>query len=264
MINKFIILFIWIIFSGCIDEINQISYNLYNTSILEMFREVDETEIEKLIIDEINRIRIENNLHPYLHNAKLSYIARNYSYRMNNERFFNHIDPQGKGPSSRLLHNRYFHFSAGENLFYAKGRRCDRGVAMIVVDGWMNSIGHRALILHEDLTEVGIGVFCKDNTLYATMLASTRCTKMDVDYKSEYSYLSTGYDLDYNTSFKLNITINKTDCEAVNVRILGTNSSVSKIKRYAEATVYDSIELIVTADTSNKCRTTLEICLYDE
>jgi uncharacterized protein YkwD len=65
--------------------------------------------------------------------------------------FFDHNNPDGKSPFDRMTAAGYRYRMAAENI--AAGYATPQAV----VDGWMNSPGHRANILNCGLTQIGVG-----------------------------------------------------------------------------------------------------------
>lgn len=65
--------------------------------------------------------------------------------------YFDHTNPDGKSPFDRMSAAGYQYRSAAENI--AAGYRD----AEAVVQGWMNSEGHRKNIMNCGLTEIGVG-----------------------------------------------------------------------------------------------------------
>lgn len=61
---------------------------------------------------------------------------------------------------------------SGLDCYSASGKMSGENIAMgygspeAVMDGWMNSDGHRANILNSGYTDIGIGAFCVDGTYY--------------------------------------------------------------------------------------------------
>lgn len=66
--------------------------------------------------------------------------------------FFDHTNPDGQAPWDRLNAAGIPWRSAGENIAW------NYPTAAAVMEGWMNSPGHRDNILRENFTHVGIGV----------------------------------------------------------------------------------------------------------
>ena len=69
------------------------------------------------------------------------------------ERSFSHTRPDGKNFSSALTEAGVSYRGSGENI--AWGQRTPEQV----MEGWMNSAGHRANILNEKYTSIGVGYY---------------------------------------------------------------------------------------------------------
>lgn len=83
--------------------------------------------------------------------ATLTSVAQAHSEDMARRDFFDHVNPDGASPFDRMTAARYRYRMAAENI--AAGQLTPAQV----VDGWMNSAGHRANILNCGLTEIGVG-----------------------------------------------------------------------------------------------------------
>jgi uncharacterized protein YkwD len=71
---------------------------------------------------------------------------------MMSRNFFDHTNPDGLAPYDRMRAAGYKGSSYGENI--AKGQRtCEE-----VMQGWMDSPGHRANILNPSFATIGIGI----------------------------------------------------------------------------------------------------------
>jgi uncharacterized protein YkwD len=73
--------------------------------------------------------------------------------------YFDHTSQDGRSPTDRAAEQGY-EGGVGENI--AAGYPD----ADAVMEGWMNSEGHRANILNCDYDVIGIGVADRDGTLY--------------------------------------------------------------------------------------------------
>jgi uncharacterized protein YkwD len=82
--------------------------------------------------------------------ARLTTAARAHSADMVDRDYFSHTSPDGKGPGDRAAAAGYLRWS-GENI--AAGYP----TAAAVVQGWMNSEGHRANILNCQSKATGVG-----------------------------------------------------------------------------------------------------------
>lgn len=125
------------------------------------------TEMEEQIRQQINAIRQKQGLAPLSLNTKLAQVARSYSQRMAEQKFFSHTSPAGDNIEDRARAAGIFYFMIGENLFTSTNIPQP---ATAAVQGWMNSPGHRANILRPEYRETGIGVWQIGNTYYITQL----------------------------------------------------------------------------------------------
>lgn len=98
--------------------------------------------------------RTSRGLPPLHWHTGLGQVSHNFSRDMSNRGFFNHICPSGTSPTDRVRAvGIVYTWGAGENI--AMGHRTPQDV----VRGWMNSPGHRANILREVYTHIGIGFY---------------------------------------------------------------------------------------------------------
>lgn len=113
----------------------------------------DEQRLADQVLQLVNLERAEADLPPVALDAALSRIASEYACRMVEAKFFDHTDPEtGFGPADRAFIGDYNFYAIGENL--AAGQ--DTPAAVMEV--WMDSPAHRAIILDPKWTEIGIGV----------------------------------------------------------------------------------------------------------
>ena len=106
---------------------------------------------EQEVFDLVNQIREENGLEPFVYNETLAETARAHSQDMIDRDFFDHYNPDGKSPFDRMRDNGLSYSMAAENI--AVGYPSPEAV----VEGWMNSEGHRANILG-GCEELGVGL----------------------------------------------------------------------------------------------------------
>ncbi|MCX5204460.1 sigma-70 family RNA polymerase sigma factor [Streptomyces sp. NBC_00237] len=85
-------------------------------------------------------------------NSLLRTAAQRHSEDMVSRGFFDHTNPDGDGPGERVTAAGYKWMTYGENI--AAGQ----ATPAAVMEGWMNSPGHRANILNCAFKEVGIGI----------------------------------------------------------------------------------------------------------
>lgn len=156
-------------------------------------RAIDRAATERYIHEYINDERTERGLQPLEFDPALREVARYYSARMAREDFFAHTAPDGA-----TLSDRYDRFgydcrvsvsggriaTGGENLAYTyyevpvntdggvEFYDTERDLARGIVDGWMNSQGHRENLLQPYWEHEGIGVYAIEDDgrlrVYAT------------------------------------------------------------------------------------------------
>ncbi|MEU5049999.1 sigma-70 family RNA polymerase sigma factor [Streptomyces sp. NPDC021096] len=85
-------------------------------------------------------------------NSLLDAAAQGHSDDMAARSFFDHTNPDGKGPGERVTAAGYKWSTYGENIAYGQQ------TAAAVMDSWMNSEGHRKNILNCSFKEIGIGI----------------------------------------------------------------------------------------------------------
>jgi len=112
----------------------------------------DDNQIQT-ILELTNQARAENNAPVLTLNTTLNQVAQDYAERMDKEDFFDHVDPEGKGPGKRVTEAGYKWRYIGENI--AKGQVS----AQYAFDNWKESSGHWANILNPNYKEIGIGQF---------------------------------------------------------------------------------------------------------
>ncbi len=106
---------------------------------------------EQEVINLTNQEREKNGLAPFKANIELSSVARTKSQDMIDKNYFDHQSPTYGSPFEMMKSFGISYRTAGENI--AKGQR----TAQQVVNGWMNSEGHRKNILNPNFTEIGVG-----------------------------------------------------------------------------------------------------------
>ena len=109
------------------------------------------TSFESEVVRLVNEIRVQNSLKPLTANWELSRVARYKSQDMRDHGYFSHTSPTYGTPFQMIKAFGLSFRTAGENI--AKGYATPQAV----VDGWMNSSGHRANILNASYTQIGVG-----------------------------------------------------------------------------------------------------------
>ena len=113
----------------------------------------DVTDFEGEVARLVNEIRQKNGLGVLRENWELSRVARYKSQDMHDRGYFSHTSPTYGSPFEMMKKFGISYRTAGENI--AMGYRTPQAV----VDGWMNSEGHRANILNASFTQIGVGYY---------------------------------------------------------------------------------------------------------
>ena len=106
---------------------------------------------EQEVVDLVNQIRKNHGLNPLTVNWQLSRVARYKSQDMLDKKYFSHTSPTYGSPFDMIKAFNISYRTAGENI--AMGYTTPSAV----VNGWMNSTGHRANILNANFTQIGVG-----------------------------------------------------------------------------------------------------------
>lgn len=114
-------------------------------------------EFETQVVRLVNQIRQENGLQQLTANWELSRVARYKSQDMKDNRYFSHTSPTYGSPFQMIKAFGLSYRTAGENI--AKGYATPQAV----VNGWMNSSGHRANILNPAYKQIGVGYVAGGN-----------------------------------------------------------------------------------------------------
>ncbi|MCH5298076.1 MAG: secretion protein [Ruminococcus sp.] len=109
------------------------------------------SEYEKRVVELVNDIRVENGLSKLTLNSELSSVARLKSQDMKDKNYFSHTSPTYGSPFDMMKQFGISYKTAGENIAYGYA------TPESVVNGWMNSPGHRANILNSSYKEIGVG-----------------------------------------------------------------------------------------------------------
>jgi len=106
---------------------------------------------EAQVVDLVNQERAAQGLPALKYNAELSKVAEAKAADLRDRGYFDHNSPTYGSPFDMMKSFGIKYTAAGENI--AKGQRTPAAV----MDGWMNSPGHRANILNSNFTEIGVG-----------------------------------------------------------------------------------------------------------
>jgi uncharacterized protein YkwD len=114
-------------------------------------------QLDASILCLVNAERADNGLPALNHEPKLDQSSAGMCKRMVAEQFFSHETPDGKTVVDRVEPTGYIPNSGdwvvGENLAWGSGAL---STPQAIVNGWMNSPGHRANILAPDYKDIGL------------------------------------------------------------------------------------------------------------
>jgi uncharacterized protein YkwD len=109
------------------------------------------------VLELTNQFRAQNGRGALKLNTELNAAAQNHSQDMAVGDYFSHTGKNGSQPWDRAASVGYKAQSMGENI--AAGYTTPE----IVVQGWIDSPGHRANMLNASFTELGVGYFLLEN-----------------------------------------------------------------------------------------------------
>ena len=104
------------------------------------------------VVNLVNKERAKYGLSALKSNASLANVATIKSQDMIDKNYFDHTSPTYGSPFDMMKQFGISYKTAGENI--AMGQKTPTEV----VNAWMNSPGHRANILNENFTQIGVGV----------------------------------------------------------------------------------------------------------
>lgn len=155
-----------------------------------MAPDIDRNVVELLVHRRVNRERRNHGLESLSYDRDLVAIARDHSEDMAEREFVAHVNPDGDGPTDRYATAGYDCRVPAEDGRYLQGaenvakthvgvpledgsrNESADDVVSWVVDGWMDSPGHRENVLTEHWRCEGIGVAVVEDepatTVYVT------------------------------------------------------------------------------------------------
>lgn len=112
---------------------------------------------QKEVVRLVNKERAAAGLKALTQKSELDKVAIAKSKDMAKNNYFSHTSPTYGSPFDMLKQFGVKYSTAGENIAY--GQKTPEEV----MNGWMNSPGHRANILNANFTQIGVGVAKKSN-----------------------------------------------------------------------------------------------------
>ena len=108
-------------------------------------------EAWQVVVNLVNKERKANGLSALSSDSQLARLAQLKAEDMAKNGYFSHTSPTYGSAFDMMKTYGVSYKNAGENI--AKGQK----TAESVMNGWMNSSGHRANILKSDYTKIGVG-----------------------------------------------------------------------------------------------------------
>jgi len=172
--------------------------------------------LQSKIIAETNLQRQQNgNLPPLIENTRLDEAAAAKANDMFLNQYFEHSSPSGIDPGKLVQNHGYDYIVAGENLILG-----NFSSEKEVVQDWMNSPGHRANILNNRYTEIGVAIIkgtYKGETAWIGVqefgLPLSTCSQPDAGLKNQIDLYKTQLD-----DLSLQIDQRKTEINNTNPR----------------------------------------------
>jgi len=210
-----------------VKEATKEVFNPDPLSVNNPYKDVTLNSVE--IFKETNIQRNINNLLPLYRNDVLDKSALAKANDMFAKQYFEHNSPSGVTPADLVKNYRYSYIVTGENLILG-----NFASEKDLVQAWMNSSGHRANILNNRYTEIGLaivkGVYKGETTWIGVQefgLPLSACKQPDVDLKNKIDQQKSQLD-----SLSLQIDNKRQE----------VNASVSDYKKYNELVeVYNNL-----------------------
>lgn len=129
--------------------------------------ELDTQSTALKIHDLINEQRSSYGLRTFGWHPTIAQIATGHSQDMAQRDYFSHDSPEGHdfvyrysqtGFHCQVAVSATMYYTGAENIFFLEGYYGEDRIAQTVVDGWMQSEGHRQNILTPEFQNEGIGI----------------------------------------------------------------------------------------------------------
>jgi uncharacterized protein YkwD len=136
---------------------------------------------ETALLVRLNDVRVQFGLSRINGSNELQKVARAHAVDMIERGFFDHVNPEGRGPGDRVgIIDRQFVGTTGENIARMGGSisKNENPLAAQFHQNWMESEGHRENILTEDWSAVGIGVAYREGNVVAVQLFGNEMVRL--------------------------------------------------------------------------------------
>jgi len=121
------------------------------TEVGDICQATENRGFEAEVIALVNQFREENGIRVLAEQSQLTQAARLHSQDMACNQFFSHLSPTSGTLLDRIAGQDYEYSAAAENIAAGYITPAE------VVEGWMDSLGHRTNLLNPQYTQVGVG-----------------------------------------------------------------------------------------------------------
>lgn len=121
-----------------------------------------QSALELDVFSRTNQVRMERGLKPLQWDNMAYKAAAAHAQDMLDRNYFAHQSPEGTDVGYRLRAAGAIEVTVGENLATFEGYK-DADIPKSVMDGWVNSPGHRANLLFTKFTHLGVAMVRKGN-----------------------------------------------------------------------------------------------------
>lgn len=125
-------------------------------------------QVEQMIYEKVNAERAKVGMSALSYDNTMQKYARIKSADMGDRGYFDHKDPEGNLITAQMKKDGVSYRAWGENIAYISGMTDATALANKFMTNWMNSPGHRANILSNNFSGIGVGVYKIGNKVYAT------------------------------------------------------------------------------------------------
>jgi uncharacterized protein YkwD len=205
--------------SLCNEAVNNTKNETANVLISYTPNEDILRQTEKAVFEIVNEKRTEFGIKKLIWNDVIANLARAKSKDMTDRDYFDHKSPEGVTFGNILDKNRIFYIVEAEDISLFGNITSEQDLlnsSRSVVEGWINSPGHRVPLLDRDeiYSDTGVGVYCnKNNTCYFTMefigIESKGNTTLPVNYVVFYYIYDPSLPFDYNVSVLIEVNSTK-------------------------------------------------------
>jgi hypothetical protein len=143
---------------------------------------LDLTELNQAIHRLTNALRVEKGLPPLAELESLNSLSTRHSLDMARQNFFDHTNPQGQDPFSRLKAQQpgLLVTVSGENIAMRStaGEKATE-FAQVLLELWKNSPEHYAHLVEPKFRHLGVGVAKAEDRIYATQTFASAVAELE-------------------------------------------------------------------------------------